>query len=285
MSRYIDLTGQRFGKLVVKEYAPSDGRKGAFWLCQCDCGNTTVVAGQELRRGGTKSCGWLKGIHPIKDYTGQKIGMLTVLRRADKNIDHRPAWVCQCSCGNIVTLRSGVLKAGQKSCGCMQGARSGTSTEDLFRKSHNNRLYNIWTGMNYRCTNPKFSHWQDYGGKGIRVCDEWKNNFQAFAEWAIAHGYASNLEIDRIDSNGNYCPENCRWIDHKDNSRNRGVKRLNKTGVTGVTWRKARSGDGGSWRAVIVVDGKNISLGTYANFDDAVAARKEAELKYWSKQN
>ena len=70
---------------------------------------------------------------------------------------------------------------------------------------------------------------------------------------------------------------------HKDNSRNRGVKRLNKTGVTGVTWRKARSGDGGSWRASIMVDGKNISLGSYANFDDAVAARKEAELKYWDK--
>lgn len=165
----------------------------------------------------------------------------------------------------------------------MQGAKIGTSPDEIFRKSHNNRLYNIWAGMNYRCTNPKFSHWQDYGGKGIHVCDEWKNNFQAFAEWAIAHGYASNLEIDRIDSNGNYCPENCRWIDHKDNSRNRGVKRLNKTGVTGVTWRKARSGDGGSWRASIMVDGKNISLGSYANFDDAVAARKEAELKYWDR--
>ena len=75
MGKFIDLTGQRFGKLVVKERAPNNRFGGARWLCQCDCGNTTVVAGQELRRGGTKSCGCLKGIHPIKDYTGQKIEM------------------------------------------------------------------------------------------------------------------------------------------------------------------------------------------------------------------
>lgn len=281
MGKFIDLTGQRFGKLVVKERALKDGHKGAYWLCQCDCGNTTIVEGCELRRGGTKSCGCLQGNHHAKDYTGQKIGMLTILRRADKNINNKPAWVCQCSCGNIVTLRSGVLKAGQKSCGCL--CRLPSDVNPLFLKGHKNRLYNIWSGMNYRCTHPKASHWQNYGGKGIRVCDEWKNNFQAFAEWSIAHGYASNLEIDRIDSNGNYCPENCRWIDHKNNSRNRGVKRLNKSGATGVVWRKTRSGDGGSWRASIVVDGKNISLGSYANFDDAVAARKEAELKYWGK--
>lgn len=281
MGKFIDLTGQRFGRLVVKELVPSDGRKGTFWLCQCDCGNTTVVAGQELRRGGTKSCGCLKGNHPIKDYTGKKIGMLTVLRRADKNIDNCAAWVCQCSCGNIVTLRSGVLRAGQKSCGCLR--RLSPNVNPLFLKGHKNRLYNIWSGMNYRCTHPKASHWQDYGGKGIRVCDEWKSNFQAFAEWSIAHGYAPNFEIDRIDSNGNYCPENCRWVDHKVNSRNRGVKRSNKTGVPGVAWRKALSGDGGSWRATIGVDGKNINLGAYTNFDDAVAARKEAELKYWGK--
>lgn len=217
------------------------------------------------------------------DLTGHRNEMLTVLHRAPENIGSCSAWVCQCDCGRTVTLRANAIRAGQKSCGCLQGVRNGTSTEEIFRKSHNNRLYNIWAGMNYRCTHPKASHWQDYGGKGIRVCDEWKNNFQAFAEWAIAHGYAQNLEIDRIDNDGNYCPENCRWIDHKDNSRNRGVKRLNKSGVTGVVWRKARSGDGGAWRASIMVDGKNISLGTYANFDDAVAARKEAELKYWSK--
>jgi len=92
------------------------------------------------------------------------------------------------------------------------------------------RLYRIWKGIKSRCFNPKQQNYKRYGGKGIKICDEWKNSYLTFKSWALANGYRHNLTIDRIDSDGNYCPENCHWLTLSENSRNGAFKRWEEKG-------------------------------------------------------
>lgn len=88
------------------------------------------------------------------------------------------------------------------------------------------RIYRIYTNMVVRCTNSNDIEYKNYGGRGIRICDEWVDDFMAFNDWSMANGYKKNLTIDRIDNNGNYEPSNCRWVDMKTQQRNRRSNRL-----------------------------------------------------------
>lgn len=148
----------------------------------------------------------------VIDLTGQRFGRLVVIERAGK-IGSHISWICQCDCGNITKPISGNnLKKGHvKSCGC------------LYRKHemHGTRLYSIWNGMKSRCYNENHIHYNDYGGRGITVCDEWKDDFQAFYDWAMANGYQEEMTIDRKDVTGNYEPSNCRWTTMKEQQNNR----------------------------------------------------------------
>lgn len=155
--------------------------------------------------------------------TGMRYGKLTCVSSFSKN--KKTYWNCICDCGNKTIVYSGHLKNGHtKSCGCwsVEALISRSTTHGKTRT----RLYKIYHHMNERCYSPKAINYKNYGARGIKICDEWKNDFTAFYNWAIANGYDDKLSIDRIDNDGNYEPNNCRWVTRKKQCNNRRSNRL-----------------------------------------------------------
>ena len=211
----------------------------------------------------------------VKDLSGTRVGKLSVVGKAKHKSKHgETLWECRCDCGNYIEETTAVLTHERvRSCGkCKR-----TITPYLIR-THKNRLYHAWSEIKRRC-NGKSTNSKYYSGKGISYCAEWED-FDAFANWAVQNGYESGLEIDRIDGDKGYSPENCRWVTHKQNSRNRKARSNNKTGVAGVFKRVNRTGTI-SYRVTISSDGGRVNIGTFKTVEEAKKARREAEIKYW----
>lgn len=156
------------------------------------------------------------------DLTGQRFGRLVVLKR-DFSRKKAAFWICQCDCGKETTVQSCHLRSGAtQSCGCLH-MENGYKTTWKKHGDYKTRLYHIWITMKSRCFNKKDKR---YGGRGITVCSEWSESFEAFRDWALANGYRDDLTIDRIDVDGNYEPSNCRWATKLEQQSNKRTNRL-----------------------------------------------------------
>lgn len=240
-----------------------------FWLCECQCKFHTrsVLDEKRLRYGKTTRCrrcssseGSLNVTRSFNDLSGTKVGYLEVIKPHKFTEEEKEfarlnnkklqfSYDCACNrCGKGIYPRTDYViitgshikehiakRPDTASCGCM---KRDMLKNGEFHKTHGmtgTRIHGIWTDMKARCYNPNREYYDKYGGRGITVCDEWKNSFQAFYDWAMSNGYTDELTIDRIDYDGNYEPSNCRWATLKQQANNMSTNHIIKLGYKEYT--------------------------------------------------
>lgn len=214
------------GKLTVLEEGGAGWKGSKKWLCRCACGNELLANESALLGYRIQNCGCAD---QAEDLTGRKYGRLTVLHRDVNYPTGQAQWFCQCDCGNTkVVTQHWLTHAKVPSCGCYKSEKS---HETFFKHGMKNHpLYEVWSSMKKRCYNPNEPGYKNYGGRGIYVCDRWKDDFQAFYE-DMHEGYKPGLQLDRIDNDGPYSPENCHWVTPKENARNKRTNRFITTAL------------------------------------------------------
>lgn len=201
----------KFIKRTVERFTGNRNRK--FALYECYCGNTCEKSIDNVKYGITKSCGKcnVRNLKPLP-LSINGISVFEDLGMDDSTPKKRIA-IFKCGCGTKFTAKVNSVKTGdRKSCGCILNND---------KKTHNltsHPLYRKWSGMITRTTNKKEKCFNRYGGRGISVCEEWKNDFKKFYDWAINNGYKKGLTIDRINNDGNYEPNNCQWLTMRENT-------------------------------------------------------------------
>lgn len=189
------------------------------------------------------------------EVVGEVYGRLTITGEADPHISHssgrvrrRVSYKCSCGVEGEVILGS-ILSGNTKSCGCLS---RGNATK---HGKCGTRLYRVYNKMLTRCSNPSNNRYVNYGGRGIKVCEEWSSSFEAFDKWATSNGYEDSLTIERVEVNKGYSPDNCTWIPLAEQALNKRMLSTNTSGITGVSYNAGK----GKWTAAWVEAGKRKS--------------------------
>jgi hypothetical protein len=237
---FIDLTGQRFGRLLVVEVAGRTGSGNVTWKCQCDCGNISFPSGTFLRLGLTCSCGCVQreknGGNNWIDITGRRFGRLVVIGLAGSTKQDLLKWECRCDCGKVTIVVGTSLRSGKtRSCGCLQRDRA---HETFFKHGHASITgrsfeYAIWANVVQRTTNPNHRYWRYYGGRNppVPLCERWRTFENFLAD--MGPKPSSKHTLERIDNTKGYEPANCEWRTRKEQARN--TRRNRIVTIDGIT--------------------------------------------------
>lgn len=221
-TRFIENGREINGWVVTERMLPYLGYRGhIMYGIKCKkCGFTTLCRATNLLKCKTPKCKFCEKKARVAKQ-GQKFGHLTITRLIEEKEDSsKNIYECLCDCGNIINVRWASLRDGHtKSCGHLK-IEKGQNNPNFKHGGRNDALYTNYRAMKYRCYNKNYHHYERYGGRGITICDEWKNNYASFRNWAYANGYKDGLSIDRINNDGNYEPSNCRWVTQKEQVRN-----------------------------------------------------------------